>query len=72
MCILLRFGEIGDVYIPRVQGTFDNRGFGFVRFVDEKDAKAAVKIMDGTDLDEREIRVALATNKRHGPPPRLL
>lgn len=68
---LHRFGEIGDVYIPRIHGSFENRGFGFVRFVDEKDAEDAVKRMDGSDLDGREIRAAVASNKRPEYPPRF-
>lgn len=26
-----RYGEIGDIYIPRNKHTFSSRGFGFVR-----------------------------------------
>ena len=30
-----KFGEIGDVYIPRDRNTGEGRGFGFVRFIVE-------------------------------------
>lgn len=33
-----RYGRIGDVYIPRDHNTKESRGFGFVRFYDERDA----------------------------------
>ena len=69
---MCRFGEIGDVYIPRVHGTADNRGFGFVRFVDERSAEEAVKEMAGKIFDGREIQCSIAGQKRPDPPRRGL
>jgi RNA recognition motif-containing protein len=48
----------------------DNRGFGFVRFVDERSAEDAVKEMTGKDLDGREIQCSIAGEKRSDPPRR--
>ena len=32
-----KFGEIGDVFLPKDRDTGDTRGFGFVRFVNKED-----------------------------------
>jgi len=55
-----KYGEIGDIYIPRDQNTKESRGFAFVRFYKERDADDAMDGMDGKVIDGREIRVALA------------
>ncbi|ESN94058.1 hypothetical protein HELRODRAFT_87714 [Helobdella robusta] len=60
-----KFGEIGDVYIPRdPYGKESNRGYGFVRFYDYRDAEDAADSMDRTILDGREIKVQLARHNR--------
>merc|ERR1711871_1312931 len=59
-----KFGEIGDVYIPRDRYTGDNRGFGFVRFLVEADAEEAIREMDGKDVDGNTINASLAKEKR--------
>lgn len=60
-----RFGEVGDVYIPRDRHTHESRGFAFVRFYDKRDAEEAMDTMDGRKLDGREMRVQMA---RYGRP----
>ena len=30
-----KYGEIGDIYIPRDRNSRDNRGFAFIRFYDK-------------------------------------
>jgi len=55
-----KFGEVGDIYIPRDQDSHDSRGFAFVRFYDDRDAEEAMNSMDGKLIDGREIRVAMA------------
>ena len=37
-----KFGELGDVYVPRDHVTKESRGFAFVRFKDRRDAEASV------------------------------
>merc|ERR1712080_15437 len=57
-----KYGEIGDIYIPRDRNTHESRGFAFVRYYESRDAEDG---MDGKAIDGREIRVALA---RYGRP----
>lgn len=42
-----RYGDIGDVYIPRDHRSNESRGFAFVRYYREKDADYAIEEMDG-------------------------
>ncbi|CAK9023255.1 unnamed protein product [Durusdinium trenchii] len=49
-----KFGEIGDVYIPR------DRNFAFVRFREKRDAEDAADAMDGKDILGQEVRVSLS------------
>ena len=72
-----RYGEVGDVYIPRDPYTQESRGFAFVRFYDQRDADDAIDSLDGQMLDGRPLRVLLAkharppqTGFRRGGPPR--
>lgn len=72
-----KYGDVGDVYIPRDRFTRESRGFAFVRFYDKRDGEDAMDAMDGAIMDGREIRVQLARYGRpdhhpyrRGPPPR--
>merc|ERR1719348_2409824 len=60
-----KFGDIGDVYIPRDHRTKESRGFAFIRFYDRHDADDAMDEMDGFMLDGRPLRVQEA---RYGRP----
>ncbi|VDL57010.1 unnamed protein product [Hymenolepis diminuta] len=70
--IFSRYGDVGDVYIPRNPYSMDSRGFAFVRYYNERDAEDAIRGMDGRKIDGREIRVQRAmygrpnTNRRSG------
>lgn len=63
-----RFGEIGDVYIPRARGSSESRGFAFVRFMEERDAEDAIKGMEGQEFQGRELRVQFARQRRPDNP----
>ncbi|XP_041362641.1 serine/arginine-rich splicing factor 2-like [Gigantopelta aegis] len=71
-----KYGDVGDVYIPRDRFTRESRGFAFVRYYDKRDAEDAIDCMDGAVMDGREIRVQMARYgrptepARRGPPPR--
>ena len=54
------FGEYGDlnsvtVIIDRETGR--SRGFGFVEFASDEDARNAMSALDNTDMDGRSLRV---------------
>ena len=64
-----KYGEIGDLFIPRDRFTRESRGFGFVRFYDKRDAEEALDRLDGHNIDGRDIRVSKAMHPR--PPQRF-
>jgi RNA recognition motif-containing protein len=52
-----RFGKIEDVMVIVDRATGRSRGFGFVTFENAMDAGAAVKAMDGAELEGRTLKV---------------
>lgn len=68
--IFEKYGEVGDIYIPRDRYTKESRGFAFVRFYDKRDAEEAMERLDGYVMDNREMRVQLARYGRPSDPPR--
>ncbi|KRX96899.1 Serine/arginine-rich splicing factor 2 [Trichinella pseudospiralis] len=60
-----KFGEIGDIHIPRDRWTRDSRGFAFVRFHSRRDAEEAMARMDGRRVDGRQVHIVMA---RYGRP----
>ncbi|VEL08227.1 unnamed protein product [Protopolystoma xenopodis] len=58
--IFSRYGEVGDVYIPKDPYSYESRGFAFVRFYSDRDAEDAIRGMDGRRIDGREVRVQRA------------
>ncbi|OWZ09249.1 Mannitol dehydrogenase [Phytophthora megakarya] len=63
-----KFGEIGDVYIPRARGSNESRGFAFVRFVEKRDAEDAIEGMEGQEFQGRDLRVQFAKQRRPDNP----
>jgi cold-inducible RNA-binding protein len=57
------FGEISEAKVITERDTGRSRGFGFVTFVQDEDAKAAISKMHGTRLDGRTITVNEAQEK---------
>ncbi len=68
-----KYGDVGDIYIPRDRHRRESRGFAFVRFYEKRDAEDAIDGLDGQVIDGREIRVTLAKYDRptdNAPPSR--
>ncbi|CAO3665050.1 unnamed protein product [Rhizopus stolonifer] len=64
------FGSIDKVVVVYDHRTNKSRGFGFVYFKDQKDAARAREALNGTDIDERKIRVDYSvTHRPHTPTP---
>ncbi|GFS04637.1 serine/arginine-rich splicing factor 2 [Elysia marginata] len=60
-----KYGDVGDVYIPRDRFTRESRGFAFVRFFVRDEAEDAMDKLDGTLIDGRQVRCQMA---RYGRP----
>jgi cold-inducible RNA-binding protein len=52
--------EVREVIIVTDRGTGQPRGFGFVDMRSPEDAQAAIKALDGREVDGRSIRVSEA------------
>ncbi len=57
------FGEIAEAKVVTERDTGRSRGFGFVTFVRDEDAKTSISKMHGTSLDGRNITVNEAQEK---------
>jgi RNA recognition motif-containing protein len=56
-------GEITEAKVITDRDTGRSRGFGFVTFTQDEDAKKAISQMDGTSLDGKTIKVNEAQEK---------
>lgn len=50
-------GEIVDAIVITDRHSGRSKGFGFVEFTSEEEAKKAIEMFDGKELDGREMRV---------------
>ena len=57
------YGEITEAKVITDRDTGRSRGFGFVTFAQDEDAKTAMSKMDGTSLDGKNIKVNEAQEK---------
>jgi cold-inducible RNA-binding protein len=57
------YGEITEAKVISDRDTGRSRGFGFVTFTQDEDAKTAISKMDGTSLDGKTIKVNEAQEK---------
>jgi cold-inducible RNA-binding protein len=57
------YGEISETKVITERDSGRSRGFGFVTFVSDEDAKTAISKMNGTSLDGRDITVNEAQEK---------
>ncbi|HXX34025.1 MAG TPA: RNA-binding protein [Thermodesulfobacteriota bacterium] len=57
------YGEITEAKVITDRDTGRSRGFGFVTFDQDEDAKTAISKMNGTNLDGKTIKVNEAQEK---------
>ena len=62
-----KFGEIAEATVINDRDTGRSRGFGFVTFVTDESAAAAISEMNETELDGRTIKVNEAEDKGFRP-----
>ena len=58
-----KIGPVVDAALVLDRDTGDSRGFGFVTMADRKDAANAMKQLDGSEFDGRNLVVNLATER---------
>jgi cold-inducible RNA-binding protein len=57
------YGDISEAKVITDRATGRSRGFGFVTFTEDENAKTAISKMDGTNLDGKTIKVNEAQEK---------
>ena len=57
------YGEITEAKVITERDSGRSRGFGFVTFSEDENAKSAISKMDGTNLDGKTIKVNEAQEK---------
>ena len=62
--LFAEYGQIESVNLITDRNTGQPKGFAFVEMATEKSAQAAISALNGTQLDEREIKVDKAKPKR--------
>lgn len=61
-----QFGELSDAVVINDRETGRSRGFGFVTFTKDDDARKAMQAMNGAMLDGRSIKCNEATERPAG------
>jgi len=60
------YGEVNSVNLIKDRDTGQSKGFAFVEMTRDGEADKAIHELDGTIMDEREIKVNLAKQPRQG------
>ena len=62
-----RFGEVSQINLITDKFTGESKGFGFVEMDDNSQSDAAIKGLNGTDMNGRNIKVNQAKPKSDRP-----
>jgi cold-inducible RNA-binding protein len=60
------YGTVGSAKVITDRESGRSRGFGFVEFPTDSEAEAAIKTLNGSSLEGRELTVKLAEDKPGG------
>ena len=58
-----KFGTVDDAVVINDRASGRSRGFGFVTFAEDSDADEAMRTMDGSELDGRNLSVNVAKER---------
>lgn len=62
-----KYAEVKDVYLPIDYKTKEQRGFGFIEFFNQEDARDALDKTNGMELEGNRISVMIAKEGRKTP-----
>ncbi len=63
-----KHGAVADAHVITDRVTTRSKGFGFVEMTNDDEAQAAIKALDGHELDGRTIAVSVARPQTSRPP----
>jgi len=61
------FGQVQSAQVITDKFTGQSKGFGFVEMANDEEAQAAIKALDGTEVDGRRIGVSVAKPREERP-----
>ncbi len=61
------FGQVQSAQVIMDKYTNQSKGFGFVEMANDDEAQAAIKALDGTEVDGRRIGVSVAKPREERP-----
>lgn len=62
------FGTLLSATVATERGSGDSKGFGFIEFSSEDDAKAAITGLDGKDVNGQALKVNEAKPRKENTP----
>lgn len=65
--IFNKYAEVKDVYLPLDYKTREPRGFGFIEFFNQEDAKKALEETNGLEVEGEKLSVMIAKEGRKTP-----
>ena len=65
--VFSEFGDVSRVNIVKDKDSGRSRGYGFVEMPIDSDANEAIKVLDSSPLQGRNIRVNKAKSRREPP-----
>lgn len=68
--LFAQYGDIASLNIVMDRDTGRSRGFGFVEYADDEQARAAESALNGAELDGRNLRVNEARPREESRRPR--
>jgi len=68
--LFAQYGDIASLNIVMDRDTGRSRGFGFVEYTDDEQARAAESALNGAELDGRNLRVNEARPREDSRRPR--
>lgn len=62
------FGKLISATVATERGSGDSKGFGFIEFSNEDEAKAAIAALDGKDVNGQALKVNEAKPRKENAP----
>lgn len=62
-----QFGEVSYAHVVYDNKTKKSKGYGYIEMENEAEAEAAIKSLNGMEVNERAIDVKMATPKKERP-----